>query len=72
MYAVELFSVNVDKILLFQVGEGEKLVRAMFAVAKELQPAIIFIGKMLHLYICQCNNHPELLSLFMQRFPETP
>ena len=31
--------------LLSQVGEGEKLVRAMFAVARELQPAIIFIGK---------------------------
>lgn len=30
---------------LFQVGEGEKLVRALFAVARELQPSIIFIGK---------------------------
>lgn len=28
-----------------QVGEGEKLVRALFAVARELQPSIIFIGK---------------------------
>ena len=30
---------------LCQVGEGEKLVRALFAVARELQPSIIFIGK---------------------------
>ena len=30
---------------LWQVGEGEKLVRALFAVARELQPSIIFIGK---------------------------
>jgi hypothetical protein len=28
-----------------KVGEGEKLVRALFAVARELQPSIIFIGK---------------------------
>jgi len=28
-----------------QQGEGEKLVRALFAAAKELQPTVIFIGK---------------------------
>lgn len=27
------------------MGEGEKLVRALFAVARELQPSIIFIGE---------------------------
>jgi ATP-dependent 26S proteasome regulatory subunit len=29
----------------FQVGEGEKLVRAMFVIAKELQPSVVFMGK---------------------------
>ncbi|CAL8334254.1 unnamed protein product [Lota lota] len=27
------------------VGEGEKLVRAMFSVARELQPSLIFIDE---------------------------
>jgi len=30
---------------LHQVGEGEKLVKALFALARELQPAIIFLGQ---------------------------
>ena len=29
------------------MGESEKLVRAMFAVARELQPSIVFMGKFL-------------------------
>ena len=36
---------SVVNFFFVQVGEGEKLVRALFAVARELQPSIIFIGK---------------------------
>jgi ATP-dependent 26S proteasome regulatory subunit len=28
-----------------QVGEGEKLVRALFAVARDMQPSVIFVGQ---------------------------
>lgn len=34
---------NIETYIL-QVGEGEKLVRAMFALARELQPSIVFMG----------------------------
>ena len=41
------FDINLCPILLPKVGEGEKLVKALFAVARELQPTIIFIGESL-------------------------
>jgi spastin len=33
------------------VGEGEKLVRALFSASRQMQPAIIFIGQ----YIANSN-----------------
>lgn len=42
-----------------QVGEGEKLVRALFAVARELQPSIIFIGKQVKLVIV-CHYYDQI------------
>ncbi|KAL3872851.1 hypothetical protein ACJMK2_036038 [Sinanodonta woodiana] len=39
------FSISASSLTSKWVGEGEKLVRAMFAVARELQPAIVFMDE---------------------------
>ncbi|KAM6459565.1 spastin isoform X3 [Python bivittatus] len=39
------FSISAASLTSKYVGEGEKLVRALFAVARELQPSIIFIDE---------------------------
>ena len=48
-----------------QVGEGEKLVKALFALARELQPAIIFLGQHLHQSLClSCLSWVVLRRMF--------
>ncbi|XP_045166158.2 spastin-like isoform X2 [Mercenaria mercenaria] len=39
------FNISASSLTSKWVGEGEKLVRAMFAVAKELQPAVVFMDE---------------------------
>ena len=42
-HSCKILYVSIDCSL--QVGEGEKLVRAMFSVAKELQPSVVFMDE---------------------------
>lgn len=39
------FNISAASLTSKYVGEGEKLVRALFAVARELQPSIIFVDE---------------------------
>ena len=39
------FNISASSLMSKYVGEGEKLVRALFAVAKELQPSIVFMDE---------------------------
>lgn len=50
--------VKVEAFILIckQVGEGEKLVRAMFALARELQPSIVFMGML----CIKCNKYESM------------
>jgi len=53
------FSISASSLTSKYVGESEKLVRAMFAVARNLQPAVIFIDEVDSLLSARSENENE-------------
>ncbi|OBS68419.1 hypothetical protein A6R68_03043, partial [Neotoma lepida] len=68
------FNISAASLTSKYVGEGEKLVRALFAVARELQPSIIFIDEVQsagddRVLVMGATNRPqELDEAVLRRF----
>jgi len=70
------FSISAASLTSKFVGDGEKLVRALFAVARELQPSIIFIDEVDSLLSERSNSEHEcsrrLKTEFLVEFDGLP
>ncbi|XP_065168767.1 spastin isoform X2 [Atheta coriaria] len=70
------FSISAASLTSKFVGDGEKLVRALFSVARELQPSIIFIDEVDSLLSERSNNEHEcsrrLKTEFLVEFDGLP
>ncbi|XP_031353255.1 spastin-like isoform X3 [Photinus pyralis] len=70
------FAISAASLTSKYVGEGEKLVRALFAMARELQPSIIFIDEVDSLLSERSNNEHEasrrLKTEFLVEFDGLP
>ncbi|KAL6417583.1 hypothetical protein ACFW04_013570 [Cataglyphis niger] len=70
------FSISAASLMSKYVGEGEKLVRALFAIARELQPSVIFIDEVDSLLSERKDNEHEasrrLKTEFLVEFDGLP
>lgn len=70
------FSISAASLMSKYVGEGEKLVRALFSIARELQPSVIFIDEVDSLLSERKDNEHEasrrLKTEFLVEFDGLP
>ncbi|XP_043520853.1 spastin isoform X2 [Frieseomelitta varia] len=70
------FSISAASLTSKYVGEGEKLVRALFAIARELQPSVIFVDEVDSLLSERRDNEHEasrrLKTEFLVEFDGLP
>lgn len=70
------FSISAASLTSKYVGDGEKMVRTLFAIARELQPSIIFIDEVDSLLSERTNNEHEasrrLKTEFLVEFDGLP
>lgn len=73
---LHFFSISAASLTSKYVGEGEKLVRALFAIARELQPSVIFIDEVDSLLSERRDNEHEasrrLKTEFLVEFDGLP
>ncbi|CAD5111173.1 DgyrCDS509 [Dimorphilus gyrociliatus] len=62
------FNISAASITSKFVGEGEKLVRALFACAKELQPAVIFIDEVDSVLSQRSDNEHDAMRRLKTQF----